>query len=317
MTMAPVKSHSVDLELIKLKDMQFHLATLKQMLPDVESVLFFGKLFELDERELGMLLSRTHKSTVLQALTGEGHCHSTDLQDYVVDLGYERFIELGEIAFDPQMPIHAEILPQMWESAKVDVAQSIKDVAAKLKDIIGSMPGKQGEMVFKSMMTLNAKRPIIGDYKAGIKHGRQTPNLVILDVSGSMSERTVSTIIDDVVALSWTADAHLAIVSNTATVWAPGEFDSEVVLKAAEFGGTHYETLSHLLEQDWGVVVTIADYDSSYGAKEALRKTTGSIDTLLDISLVGMPTFLAECVGQRAREVKPLLVADQYNNLTR
>ena len=55
--------------------------------------------------------------------------------------------------------------------------------------------------------------------------------------------------------------------------------------------------------------VTIADYDSSLGAKQVLASRSGRIGTVLDISLVGKPTFLSECVGQLADEVKPLLVA--------
>jgi hypothetical protein len=163
-------------------------------------------------------------------------------------------------------------------------------------------------------MVMNSKRPVLGDFKAYVKHQHSAPNLVILDVSGSMSENTIRTIISDVVALSWRADAHLAIVSNTSTVWTPGSFSTEAVLQASQFGGTHYETLSQLLDQNWGVVITIADYDSSRSAKDALAKCTGSIELVLDISLVSRPTFLAECVGQLANEVRPLLMAQA--NLT-
>lgn len=302
-------SRPVDMSIIQLKGMKLHVATLRTMLPDIETALFFGKVFELDKDDLNIVLNALFQSDVLTALTQETTMHSMDLQDYVVELGYENLIELGEIAFAPVTP-HAEILPAMWEMAQVDVAKSIKDVAEKLKDVVSAMPGKHGQMVFESMMKMNARRPIIGDYRASIKHARQAKNLVILDVSGSMSHSTVSTIIDDVVALSWEANASLAIVSNTATIWSPGEYDSVVVLKAAEFGGTHYETLSALLEEDWGVVVTIADYDSSASAKAALAKCKGSIELVLDISLVDRPSFLAECVGQRALETRPLLVGN-------
>jgi hypothetical protein len=58
------------------------------------------------------------------------------------------------------------------------------------------------------------------------------------------------------------------------------------------------------------VVVTIADYDSSWSAREEIKKEcTGKIELLLDISLVSRPTFLSEVVGQLATEVRPLLVA--------
>jgi hypothetical protein len=110
--------------------------------------------------------------------------------------------------------------------------------------------------------------------------------------------------------MSYMANAHLAIVSSTTTHWEPGAYDSAAVLREAEFGGTHYETLKSLLDRDWGVVVTVADYDSSPSAKSVLSRCHGTIDQVLDISLVNRPTFLAECVGQLAAEVKPLLVAN-------
>ena len=110
--------------------------------------------------------------------------------------------------------------------------------------------------------------------------------------------------------MSYLANAHLAIVSNTCTYWPAGAYGSDDVLAKAEFGGTYYETLAPLFDRDWGTVVTVADYDSSYGAKDALARCTGHIDEVLDISLVNQPTFLAECVGQLADEVRPLLVAN-------
>jgi len=58
-------------------------------------------------------------------------------------------------------------------------------------------------------------------------------------------------------------------------------------------------------------VVCVADYDSSWSAKDAISRCTGQIELLLDISLVPQPTYLSEVVGQLAAEVKPLLVAQQ------
>lgn len=284
---------------------------LREALPDIETTLFFGKLYKLDNVQLGDLLHLLHSSSVLSALLHEGGLHSTELQDYTVELGYEYLITSGEVSFSSAAP-HAEVLPEVWAALEIEIADSIQGVADKLKDVVGLLPGKQGQMLFKSLMVMNSKRPVLGDHRAIIKHQHSAPNLVILDVSGSMTEETVRTIIDDVVALSWRADAHLAIVSDTSTVWEPGAFGTDVVLKAAQFRGTHYETLSQLLNQDWGVVITIADYDSSLSAKRAVAQCTGKIELVLDISLVPQPTFLAECVGQLAAEVRPLLMAEPH-----
>ena len=246
-----------------------------------------------------------------------------DLQDYLVGAYDETgwFVEgivpdtmaAGDICFSPDVP-KGEILPEVWKSLEVEVAKSIKDVAAKLESVVGMLPGKQGSMVFGSMMKLNAKRPTIGDYRARIQHAPQQKNLLILDVSGSMTEHTVRTIVDDVVALAYMANADLAIVSNTCTYWEAGTYDVDSVLRAAEFGGTQYEMLAPLFDRDWGTVITVADYDSSLSAKQHLTQNCyGRIDQVLDVSLVNRPTFLAECVGQLAAKVRPLLVGNsQY-----
>lgn len=304
------------LEIIEVKPgLKFSKASLKDLLPDVETALFFGKVYELDYRQLSNLLSVVLNSTLVDALFNEGDSHSSDLQDYVVDLcDHDPQLDAGDITFDADVP-HGEVLPQVWESLEIEIASSIKAVAEKLKSVVDHMPGKQGEMVFKSMAVMNARRPTIGDHKARIHHAPQKDNLVILDVSGSMTENTIRKIVDDVVGLSYMANASLAIVSNTCTYWDPGTYGSDDVLAKAEFGGTQYEQLTPLFDRDWGVVVTVADYDSSYGAKAALAGCKGRIDQVLDVSLVNQPTFLAECVGQLADEVQPLLVANSHNVL--
>ena len=298
---------SLDLVMIK-RGLMFPRAVLQLLMPTIEVTLFVAKLYKLDASEVGHLLRQVHNSDVVQALTAEGGEHSTELQDYVLELGYEYLIESGAITFS-NTPPQGEVLPELWKAAEVEIAASIQEVADKLKDVVGAMPGKQGEMVFKSLMMVNAKRPILGDYKAHIHHAPQRENLVVLDVSGSMTEGTIERIIEDVVALSFMANAHLAIVSNTTTHWQPGEYDTANVLAVAEYGGTHYETLAPLFDMDWGVVVCIADYDSSPAAKSALAQCRGSIEQVFDISLVSQPTYLAEVVGQLAEDVKPLMVA--------
>ena len=214
---------------------------------------------------------------------------------------------------------HGEILPHMWEAIEIGVADSIGEVAAKLSTVLDSLPGKAGVMSFQHMMQLNRRRPTIGDYKAVVKHPTRSKNLVILDDSGSMSEGTIRAIAGDVVALGMKAEATLALVSNTTRVWTPGTYSVQDVLDAGQYGGTHYETLGPLLDEPWGVVITIADYDSASDAFAYLKTnvTQGSIEKLLDISLVGKPTYLAECVGQFAKEIEPLLVARNDSTVMR
>lgn len=306
---------AASLDIVEVKPgLRFSKQTLLDLLPDAETVLFFGKVYKLDYIQLSRVMALVLNSPLAQALF-EG-AHSVDLQGYLVkdiyDYGPVPDVEQGDITFSPDVP-KGEILPEVWASLEVDVADSIKAVAAKLESVVGKLPGKQGSMLFKSMMTMNAKRPTLGSYKAHIHHDPVKENLLILDVSGSMSAPTIKAIIEDVVALSYKANAHMAVVSDTTTHWEPGSYSVENVLDACEYSGTHYETLEDLLHRNWGTVITVADYDSSRSAKDHLdRQCRGHVDQVLDISLVYRPTFLAECVGQLADEVKPLLIANGY-----
>lgn len=282
---------------------------LRKMLPTIEIALLFGKVYHLSAKQLGELLLITHRTTLVEALVGEGAEHSAELQDYLVEITPPDV--LPELKVGNPQPINGELLTHLWEDAMVEVASSIQQVADKLTNVIGQLPSKQGEMVFRALNVAHRNRPTIGDYRAHIQH-RSVPDVaVVLDVSGSMSERTIRTIIKDVVALSWKANAHLIIVSNNAFHWEPGAYDVDSVLAKCEYGGTQYESLAPLFNKDWGTVVTIADYDSSPSAKRVLNQCKGRIGQVLDVSLVNRSTYLAECLGQLATKVRPLLVAKQ------
>lgn len=290
---------------------------LKDALPDVETVLFFAKVYDLAATDVSRLLSVCASSDVIDALTAQADEHSITLQDYLV----EEFQEDDGSWFYPDLecyqakpgfkkPVNAEVLPEVWKNIELTIASSIKEVAATISTTIEHMPGRTGEMVFRTLAKVNARRPTLGTYEAGFKHEQVKRVLVVFDVSGSMSEPTVRTIVDDVVGLAYEANASLAIVSNTATFYQAGAFSTDQVLADAEYGGTQYEMLVPIFtDQDWDAVVTIADYDSSHGAKAALARCNGKIGQLFDVSLVNQSTFLAECLAQLATEVRPLLIA--------
>ena len=289
-------------------------ATLRRMLPDVQTALFFAKAFKLDYERLSALVYGLFQSNIFKVLSAGDH--SVDLQDYLVDVVPPVKWQQISSHFTSQVP-HAEFLPELWDAIDLTVASSIQEVADKLGDVLDAMPSKEGSMVFQTLMKVNRQRPTLGVYEAGIHHQRVTDNLVILDVSGSMTEPTIKALADDVVAMSWKANATLAIVSNHTYVWEPGTYNTRDVLDRAEYGGTHYETLAPLFDaRNWGTVISVADYDSSLSAKQHLAKSTGKIGKVLDLSLVDRPTFLAECVGQLADEVEPMLVAASRYVLT-
>lgn len=292
--------------------MKVSVTTLRQLLPDVEIALFFGKAYRLDYAQLSRLLRVVLPGIdVIDALLGESHVHSIELQDYVIGVVPDHIVaEHGAGSYDDTVPApDTELLAQLFEQATTAVARSIQEVADKLGQVLGTMSSKYGSMTFQHMHKLNVQRNSIGTYDPTIVHQRTPPRLVVLDVSGSMTQTTVERIVSEVVGLAYAINASLAIVSNNAFLWEAGTFDVDTVLDHAEYGGTHYEQLTPVFHSDWDTVVTIADYDSAWTAREFLvRNARGRVGTVLDISLVNKPTFLAECVGQIATEVKPLLI---------
>lgn len=283
---------------------------LKSMLGDVEVALFFAKAYKLSFDQLNELLRILFNTDVMQALLGEGHSHSIELQDYLVDTVPESILDQAGVGYDEdKQPPDTELLAQVWEAATVEIAKAIQDVADKLGDVLESLSTKYGEMHFSHMRKLNIQRQSLSSYGATIQHQRVAPRLVVLDVSGSMSQSTVQRIADEVVGLAYAVDAAMAIVSNDAFFWEAGSFTTDDILQAAQYGGTQYEKLAPIFNRDWETVVTIADYDSTWGALEYIRdNSTGRVGQVLDISLVDRPTFLAECVGMLAQEVKPILI---------
>ena len=283
---------------------------LRELLLDVPTALFFAKAYKLPRKDVVELLSRLFNLPVLGALQEGGH--SEELQDYLADVFPEEMVNVfsGKAEAPEAAAPNEELLLPLWEAAQLELAASIQEVADRLGKVLASLPGREGHMAFKTMAKMN-RRGTVGSFDAFVKHqAAPKPNLVILDVSGSMTEPTVATIVEDVVRLAWGADAWLAIVSDSCFVWEPGSATVQSILDSAEYRGTHYEELLPLfLEREWGVVTTIADYDSSWSVKSVFnQKARSSIETLLDLSLVERPTFMAEVLGILAKEVKPLMV---------
>lgn len=292
------------------------IATLQQLLPDVETALFFAKAYHMNYRQVSDLLYQLFRSDTIEVLLGEAHAHSADLQDYIVDIVPDYIQEQhGTGHYDENRPApDTELLSQAFESATVVIADSIAKVVTELSDVLEHLPSKYGAMTFAHLRDFNTQRNAIGSYKAQIQHPPVPPRLVVFDVSGSMTEPTVKAIVDEVVGLSYAIDASLVIVSNDAFFWEAGTFDTDDVLQNAQYWGTHYEMLAPVFDRDWDTVIAIADYDSSLSAKEYIRDNcTGSINHLIDVSLVQVPTFLSECLGQLARKVTPLLVGNSYH----
>ena len=296
---------------------------LRDSLKDVETAMFFAKVYDLQPQEVAHILQVCVPSPVVTALTNEADMHSQSLQDYLVEQYQDENgdwvypdAEFFEAVPGYKAPVDAEILPEVWKNIELTIAQSIKDVADTIGSAIERMPSKTADIVFKTLAKVNARRPTLGDYKATFQHEQQKRVLVVFDVSGSVSAETVRTIVDDVVGLAYEANAALVLISNTAIYYSAGGFSTDQVLSDAEFGGTHYEHLAPLFTgQDWDAVISIADYDSSPSAAAVLSRCDGKIGQLFDVSLVNRSTYLAECLAPMATEVRPLLIASNTARL--
>ena len=93
----------------------------------------------------------------------------------------------GTIYLDQQIRFQKPVSPGDTITAEVEVAESIAKVANTLASTLDRLPSKEGQMLFKSMATLNHKRGTIGVHKASIVHQAVPDVLVIHDVSGSMT----------------------------------------------------------------------------------------------------------------------------------
>lgn len=304
------------MRLIEIGGRKFPEKHLKLWCPTVDTAMFMARLFNFSAQERSALLYALFgEYDLVRALTAEGGIHSNELQDVYLEAGCEEIINSGALKFDDEPIPNGMILPQVLESIQVKIAKAIQDVGDELAEVVYAMPGKKGRMVFDYLRVMNNKRPTIGDYRASIKYASQLPNLCVFDTSGSVDEPTVRTLAPDVVSMGYQANLHLAIVSDSCTYWKPGEYSVETILEAAEYRGTRYNELVPLMNRQWGTVITVADYDSYHDARSAIAACTGSIEQVLDISLVSRPTFLSECLGQIAKDVRPIMVAESNYTL--
>lgn len=283
---------------------------LRQNIKKFELAVFFADLYKLTNRQFSDLLDICGLDrTVWDALVEGGH--STELQDYGLDLDEEFDITVlqgtGQVAVKDDVALVA-----LFEAAAVVIADSIQEVADALGNKLGSLPVGEAQMMFSALHSFNVKRNSIGDFKAGIYRDRSKAKskvLVILDDSGSVTPGTIEAIADDVVQLSYSVNASLAMVSSTTRYFQAGTFNTQDVLAVAEYGGTQYETLAQVLSEDWDEVITIADYDSSPYAEGSLAANASCrIKKIWDIGLENQSSYLAECLSQFAESVSPIVI---------
>ena len=203
-------------------------AALKKWLPDLKTALFFAKAYKLPVEKLSDLVFTLFNTPLFDELkTG---VHSTDLQDYLVELFPDVIHIQEDVTFSTEEAAPDDAFLQLIENAAVEIATSIQEVADSLGKVLHGLPGKSGEMVFENLAKLNVQRMSLGKFSAGIRHKPVAKTLVIFDVSGSMTKNTVTKIADAVVSMSYEVNASLAIVSYDTFVWNAGRFSTQEVL---------------------------------------------------------------------------------------
>ena len=116
---------------------------LKATLPDVETVLFFAKVYDLYPQDVSSLLYTCVPSPVVEAFTAQAMDHSMALQDYLV----EEFqdvdgswvypdLEFLEALPGAKAPVNAELLPEVWANIELTIASSIAEVASTISSTI-------------------------------------------------------------------------------------------------------------------------------------------------------------------------------------
>ena len=299
--------------MIVFKNIGWEPEVLREILPDLDTALFFASVFELDYNELSMLLElvfQQHSGDVLRALLNGQH--STELQDYVVDVVPTHVVDVQDVVWsaDPELGLNTDLVA-LFRNAVVPVASTLKQVGQAVGSVLDQFPSIVGQLTFEHLAKWDTRRSSVGQYKAVMKHSRDR-NLLIVDDSGSMTSETIRTLASDFVALAFELNATLALVSNSCRVFQPGTATVQGILDMMETGGTHYETLVPLFKQQWANVLCVADYDSSLSAKEVFRRETpkGIVGQVFDISLVTRPTFLGEVVAQASNNpVQTVLVS--------
>ena len=289
------------------------LVALKEAVPDIETAVFFAAALDLSLHDTSCMLERLfpHESVVRFFTEGD---HSTTLQQYIVDPQYVPGVHDMPVSQYVGQPPQSVLLTHLLDYATTPVGSSIAEVASSIGTILSKFPHKAGNMSLRHLANFNHRRNQVGSFSATIQHQPEERNLVILDDSGSMGPQLIQAIADEVVALSYSINATLVLVSNTARRWAPGAFTTASVLEHTQFGGTYYEELQPVLNESWDRVVTIADFDSSGSAADYLRrKAKGSIGTIYDVSLVNRPTFLSIALNHLASKRHQIFLANSYS----
>lgn len=281
---------------------------------NIERALFFGNWYKLDAQQLGDLFSLLNLGGVLDALLEGGH--SVDLQPWLDDIGYsERELEQQSVAetvgvYDPNAT-PPEFLPELWKNAQVKVLSSLAELADGLTlEVLSKLPSDQAQMNVAHYARLN-RNGTIGISKPEYAYQQQMKVGIVYDCSSSMGRTFAEKATKDVAALSHQLNADIILVSTYAERLTAGTFSVKDVLDHWQNGGTRYGTLAPYFQEDWDVIVAIADYDSHWGAQATLSRCKGKIGHLFDISVVPMPTFLSECLAPLAAEVTPLFIGGQ------
>lgn len=283
---------------------------------------------------LGRIFSVLKLGTVADYISRGGH--STELQTWWDEQGISIPIPDKEevLIDDPAAPsdkpddVDDETLFDLVNNSLVKLPESIQELADGLFiEVLSNLPTGRASYVIEHFQQVS-KFGTFGTMKTGLEYEKNTNACVVLDCSGSMGYRLGEAIANAVVHLANELKCDLILVSSAAKRLPAGTFSAETVKRNWQNAGTYYNQLvPHFkdISQSYDVVVTIADYDSIPSHKiEIAKLCKAKVHTLYDICVqyveqspgVAKSSFLAECLGQLAKEVKPVFVGAEGFNYT-
>ena len=177
----------------------------------------------------------------------------------------------GEYDSEEGCPIDEVSLEDMWKDGKiqVDAAQLmdagllpkiLMDIGEAIRSNVSSYAWEDG---------YNRK---LGTFDGEYQLREERPNLIVLDVSGSIPRGVSFTMIQLIETLRAQANADLIINSGTSQWW-PANEPIDIDKVAAIVGGCNEATQfcqildDHVLGRKWGTVIGFGDWDSHYMQK--------------------------------------------------
>lgn len=278
-----------------------------------DGMILFGQLYKLNAQQLMHLAQIVYGGENFVDMLTSGD-HSYTLQSYTEHIAGELDVE-QTITFSEEktVPERDSLLTELFAAHQVGITSLVVEIADKFSKFLNTLPGHESKLEVMRLNKVNRRTGLPVSQRARIEYSNLLPNLLIIDVSSSQGSALIASIVDNCIDLAVKYDMHLGIVSHIAEWYVPGTYDRDAVMNSPCMnGGTSYKALADIgvASENWGTVVTVADFDGQQYDRDAWHKAGGSVDHVVDISTVTKQSWLSEVVAvQSPNDVQQLVVA--------